>query len=103
MVQITQFKNGLCRFIDNEILPSLSGWQKVMVGTVTGLYVGSIGEYLEMLPEGVCSDGLIDVERIYQEMCKHWDGTIPVSIPLVGTLSLTRNNLDTLYNMILHG
>lgn len=99
MIQVKQFKNGLRRFIDNELLPSMNGWQKVAVGTVAGLYINSIEDYIKLLP-GICKDGMIDVQALYEEIAMHWDGDVPIQLPLIGTITLTKNNLDTLYTMV---
>lgn len=103
MVPIQSVKNGMCRFVDTELVSQMSGWQKIAVSTAAGLLINRLGPELEKLPMGLYENGQVDVDAIYQEARKHWNQAVPIAIPFIGTVTLTGENLDTMYNMIVNG
>ena len=103
MVPVQQVINGLSRFIDSEVVANMAGWQKIAVSTAAGLAISRMMPQIEALPLGLYKDGAVDVEAIYSEVRKHWSAPVPVQIPLIGTLTLTSANIDTLYSLIMTG
>ena len=103
MVPVQQVKNGLARFVDDEVVAGMSGWQKIAVSTAAGLAINRLTPKLEALPLDLYKDGQVDVEAIYQEAVQHWSAPVPVSIPMIGTITLTKDNLDKLYSLIIAG
>ena len=49
MATIQQIQTGAARFVDNELLPSFTGWQKVLVGGGTGLILKNLPNTLAAL------------------------------------------------------
>jgi len=109
MVTITQVQKGLTRFIDSDVMPKLSGWEKIVVGGGGGLIASKLpdvlGSYSMISALGVydAERGEVDLDAMY-EAAKPYigDEAIPVKIPLVGvTLKLTQRELDSLYRYIM--
>ena len=51
MATIAQIQAGAARFIDTELLPSFSGWQKVLVGGGAGLLLKNLPQTLVALAQ----------------------------------------------------
>ena len=100
MIPINRVQDGMARFVEQELCSKMDGWQKAVVATAAGLLVSRLPEAAKSLPLGLSSEDGIDVEAIYNEARKHIDAPIPIKIPYVGTVSLTRDDLDTLYRMM---
>ena len=111
MASVAQIQNGLARYIDTEIVPKLTGWQKWVFATGTGLAVANLSttvsrwkdnEIVKML--GVIDNDNIDVPRIYQEVKKQSaKGPITFNVPGMGSLTLNDMDVDKIYNMIMGG
>ena len=43
---------------------------------------------------------MIDLDTVYNEAVKQFGQPVPVSIPGLGTVTLTKENIDTLYGLI---
>lgn len=107
MVTITQMQNGIQAFIENEFLPVLPGWKKAAAATVVALWLrnfpGVAQEFLEGpvgKGMGIYKDGMIDLDTVYNEAVKQFAQPVPVNIPGLGTVTLTKENIDTLYGLI---
>lgn len=111
MVTIQQVQQGLAKFVDMEVLPRLSGVEKVVVGGGAALLAKKLPETLVALNDNkiVAALGLydrergeIDIDELYSAM-KPYLGTetIPVKLPMLGiTLKFSEREIDTLYRYI---
>lgn len=111
MVTIAQVQHGITRFVDTEIVPSLSIMEKVVVGGGAGVVTAKLPDIIESYADHklVTTLGLYDKERkeidldaVYNA-AKPYIGPdpIPVTIPGVGlTLKFTQREIDTLYKYI---
>ncbi len=111
MVKIEQVQKGLVRFVDTEIVPSLSIMEKVVVGGGMGLVSAKLPEIVERYADHKMVTALnlydqerreIDLDAVYNA-AKPYIGPdpIPVTIPGVGlTLKFTKREFDTLYKYI---
>lgn len=113
-MKVERIQSGLARFIDREVVPSLSGWDKVLVGAGGGLLAARIPEIMKQYAEhpvvsalGVYDEesGEIDIDRLY-EAVQPYIGTepLPIKLPFVGiTIKMTKRELDSLYAYIREG
>lgn len=111
MVKITQIQHGITRFVDTEIVPSLSIMEKVVVGGGAGVVTAKLPNIIDTYADHkvVTTLGLYDKERqeidldaVYNA-AKPYIGPdpIPVTIPGIGlTLKFTQREIDTLYKYI---
>ena len=111
MVTMKQAQQGLVRFIDQDVISRLSGWEKVVIGGGGGLIAAKLPQVLEKYLEhpvvsalGVYDpqSGEIDLDAVYEAVRPYIGAEpIPVKIPLVGiTLKLTQREIDSLYDYI---
>ena len=114
MIPLENVQAGIVKFIDREIAPSLSGWDKVLVAGAGGLLTAKlpnvISQYAEnpMLKAMEIYDqehGMVDVDALYNA-AKPYIGTepMPIKIPVVKmTMKVGKKELDTLYKYIQEG
>lgn len=113
-MRIENIQSGLAKFIDREIVPNLSGWDKVLVGGGGGLLAARLPQLLEQYSEhpivgalGIYNkeNGNVDIDALYQAVVPYV-GTepLPIQIPLIGiTIKIERRELDSLYAYIREG
>lgn len=105
MITATEAVSGLARYVDAEILPHVDGWRKIALGA----YVGMAGNRaVELLRQAADSPALavtgafkgeqIDIDMIYNEICKRMDGSMKIDIPAIGTFTLAQNDVGTIYD-----
>ena len=106
MITFDQAHNGIVRFIDQDVLPHLSGLQKLGVAAYTGLasqnLIKARHEFkkhpaIEML-EIIDERDMIDIDRLYNAMAPHFKERISMDIPLLGKFTFDRADLDRLYS-----
>lgn len=110
MVSINRVQTGLSRYLDNEIMPKLSGWQKWVFSAAATAYIADAHKVAEKVRASTALAPLslideannIDVEKIYQHLRPAAEKCpAPISIPWMGTITLTVSDVDMLYNCIM--
>ena len=110
MATIQQIQTGAARFIDKELLPSFTGWQKVLVGGGTGLLLKNLPNTLTALAQspmvaalGVynAQNGTVDIDALAAAFLPQM-GTdaLPINIPGGLTVRLTRGDFEKLIRYI---
>ena len=110
MISTQQMQNGIIRFVEQEVSSQMTGLSKFAVETVVGLYMARFPQYVQQIgmspifaPLKLVDNGMIDVDAVYAEAAKHLNTPISLQVPMIGTFEFTKENLDTLYNMIKQG
>lgn len=110
MVTMTQVKNGVVRYIDNDILPHLTGLRKIGLGAYSALaannMVAMMAKYknhpaiaiLDVVDE---SDN-VDIDKLYQAVSASFpEGQKQsIMIPMIGELLVDKSDLEKLYQYI---
>ena len=104
MVPMENVKAGLARFVDREIAPGLSGWDKVIVAgglaVMTKNLPNVISKYPILATLGV-SDTEVDIDTLYEAASPYVNEKMPIQIPVIGiTLKIGKPELDALYKYI---
>lgn len=104
MVPMENVKAGLARFVDREIAPGLSGWDKVIVAGGLAVMIKNLPNVIAKYPIlstlGV-SDTEVDIDTLYEAAIPYVNDKMPVQIPVIGiTLKIGRQELDALYKYI---
>lgn len=108
MVAMEKVQRGLAAFIDRELIPSLSGWDKVLVGSGAGLAVAKLPQIIIQYPIisalGVYDKEAnnLDIDALYKAITPYI-GTepLPVKIPILGiTVKMGKPEIDALYRYI---
>lgn len=109
MVDYVKFMEGVAKFIDKEITPKVPGWQGWLFGVGSGIAMQKAGKILDELKNNkilktldiIDDNNNINVDIIYEELTKQADKSpITIDIPMMGSLTLNRRDVDLLYNYI---
>ena len=100
MIGFNQLQNGISRYIEAEITPQISGWQRIVVATGAGLLLSKLPDKLRSLPLGLVDADKVDVDAIYTEARKHLSSPVSVDIPGIGSISFGASDLDKLYSYL---
>ena len=110
MATIAQIQTGAARFIDNELLPSFTGWQKVLIGGGTGLVLKNLPNTLAALAAspvvaalGVynAQNGTVDIDALAGAFLPQMGAdALPIAIPGGVTVRLSRGDLEKLIRYI---
>lgn len=109
MYEYNQVINGIVNYIDSEIISKITGWQKWVIGSGTGIALSKGVDVFNQLKKEkiiktlgiIDKDDKIDVDLIYKEMKKQAQkSSITFNVPLVGALTLTEQDVETIYNLI---
>lgn len=111
MVTIEQIQRGMVRFIDTEVIPRLSGMEKLVVGGGAGLITAKLpaviagyadNKLVSALGLYDAEDGEVDLDALYNAMKPYITADpIPVTVPFVGIkLKFTQREIEMLYKYI---
>ena len=104
MVPMEVVQSGIAKFVDREIAPGLSGWDKVIVAGGLAVIIKRLPEIIAKHPAlsnlGV-SETEIDIDSLYDAAKPYVIEKIPLKIPGIGiTLKIGMQELDALYKCI---
>lgn len=108
-VTIDQFKTGMAKYIDSEIVSKIDGFGKWLIPLASASIISSkvepmIKENKPMLVSlgYMYEDNLIDIDKIHQDFRKiaHEKGPIKELFPLIGAISFSEADIDALRRYI---
>ena len=111
MAKMENVQAGIAKFIDRDIVPSLSGWDRVIIAAGGGLLSARLPDIIAQYAERPIfaamqlydsESGEMDIDALYQA-AKPYMGTdpLPLKIPLMNiTIKLSKKEIDTLYSYI---
>ena len=112
MVEISRIEMGVARYLDAELVNKLPGntWKQFGAGMASGLIAKRGGMALGRLKSHpvakaialVDEAGCIDVE-ILRELAREKipDGGLPVNVPMIGKVTVYREDIEKLYGYIM--
>lgn len=110
MVSSEQIKLGVARYIDSEISPKITGWQKWVFSAACAAYLAQLpsiirkaagNKYIAAL-ELTDNAGNIDIDKVYEYLKPAAaQSPAPISLPGMGTITLTEKDVDMVYNYIM--
>lgn len=108
MVDYKTFMERLQVYIEHELVPTVTGWQKWIFGMGAGILMQKADKVYASIKDNKILHTLdlidgdnIDVDLLYNELIKQANkGPVTIEIPLLGNLTLHRQDVDTLYNYI---
>ena len=112
MVAYNQVVNGMTKYIDQEIINKIQGWQRWALGAGAGIMMTkgtNIFNILKANPivkmlEVIDENDMIDIDTIYAELRKQAEkGSATFDAPMIGTITLTKDDVDKLYSLIKEG
>lgn len=104
MIPMETVKMGLAAFVDREIAPGLSGWDKVIVAGGLAVIIKRLPDLIAKYPMlsafGV-SETEVDIDTLYEAATPYVNEKMPLKIPGIGiTLKIGKQELDALYKYI---
>ena len=112
MVAYNQVVNGMTKYIDQEIINKIQGWQRWALGAGAGIMMtkgANIFNTLKSNPiikmlDVIDENDMIDIDTIYTELRKQAEkGAVTFEAPMIGTITLTKDDVDKLYHLIKEG
>lgn len=109
MVAYTKLINGLSKYVDEEIVNKLTGYQKWVIGAGAGIMLNKATNVFNTLKNNPLIKSMeiinekdeIDIELIYRELKKQAQkGAVTVEVPMAGVLTLNEQDVDKIYSMI---
>ena len=112
MVTIHAVQNGLTKYVDREILSKMQGWKKWTFGAIAGIWLGNFPNTFQKIKSNalvstlgvIDANDMIDIDKLYNEFSKQAEkGSVMIEIPVIGAVTLNKNDIDTLYLLIQEG
>lgn len=110
MVTIDQFKNGVLKYIDEELLPHIPGWKKYAAAAYVTLAAdNAVAMILQMKERPAVSilglfdkNNNIDIERAYKAISSSVKSgeKFDIEIPVIGKFTLDMTDIDKIYQNI---
>lgn len=111
MITLDDLRNGVVRYIDNELMPEFSqnGLEKVVVGTAIGLIIKKNFSKIETFKDhplvkltGVMDDeGNIDFDTLAAEVKENMPETgVSIEAPMIGKMTFKNEDVDKLEKYI---
>lgn len=112
MVSVDKIEKGVANYLDAELMPQLekNSLEKVMVGTVASLLIRKTGTIIEGYKDNklvqmlgiMDEEGNVDVDTLVTELKKNITKEgVKVDIPVLGTLTFHKDDIDKLYDYIM--
>ena len=109
MISYDQFMNGTAKYIEDDILKKMSGYQKWLMGTAVGIGIKRIDDMYDKIVSNpivemlglIDENDMIDDDVIYEELKKQAHTTPAVlEIPLIGKITMNEQDVDKWHNYI---
>lgn len=111
MVSIDRVERGIARFLDVELAPNLpkEGAGRVFAGAAMAIIIKRVGGLIRGYADSgivrglgvIDAEGNVDVDLLREVIKGNMsESGLAVSIPLAGTITLHRSDVDTLYRYI---
>lgn len=108
MYEYNKVINGIATFIDEEILTSINGWQKWVLGSGIGIALSDAEELFNSLKNNelikmlkIVDGDKVNVDKIHKELKKQAKkSSVTFNIPMIGTLTLKEEDVDKLKEII---
>ena len=108
MVSTTQIQTGITRYVDNDLMPHLTGVKKLGLGVYTALAAENIGAAIQKYKDHpavamthvIQEDGTIDIDRLYGTVRPMFEQRQSFDIPLLGKVTFDGQDVEKLYRYI---
>lgn len=108
MIDYKHVMQGIMTFMDKELLPKMSGYQRWIFGTGCGI----AGKKCENIFTAIKDNSIlktldlvdgdkINVDLLYEELAKQAaKGSVDIDVPMIGTIKLDKTDVDKLHRYI---
>ena len=108
MISVSELKDGLTIYLEQEMVSKLVGWRKLAFGALASLALDKGVEKFDELKENpfikmfgiVDENNMIDDETVFSYLYKESSkGSVSFAIPIVGNVTLTARDIKTLQSI----
>lgn len=107
MISYTDLQTNLARFVDNEMLPHMTGGKKVLLGGYAALATkNAAGKLREMKDKplvamtGAVGEDGVDVDALFSAVSPYINEPVTISLPIVGDFRFDRSDWEKLYRYL---
>ena len=110
MATINQVKTGVVRYIDNDMLPHLTGAKKVALGVYTALAAENAAKIAVQFAKHpavsvlavIDENGNVDIDRLYRSAAPMFSNgqRVLLHIPVIGDYTVDNTDVEKLYRYI---
>jgi hypothetical protein len=105
MISYEQAVKGVMRYVDNEMLPHMSGVKKIGLGAYAALAAKNAVQMLKTAAAspavsitGAATAEGVDIDVLYNAISERMDGNVQLDVPMIGVFTVNRADVDKLYN-----
>lgn len=105
MISYEQAVKGVVRYVDNEMLPHMSGVKKIGLGAYAALAAKNAAQMLKTAAAnpvvsitGAATTEGVDIDVLYNAISERMDGNVQLDVPMIGVFTVNRADVDKLYN-----
>lgn len=113
MIEFNKVMEGIAKYLDKEIYSGMNDIQEVVARIAVGRVLGNKDNVKAMLYGNpivrslmiIDDDGMVDIEKILADLKAEISkkGSISIQIPWFGKMKFMPEDVDKLYNEIMHG
>ena len=107
MISYTELQTRLARFIDNEMLPHMTGGKRILLGVYAALATKNAAVMLQSAKDkplvamtGAVSAEGVDVDALFSAVSPYINEPVTLSLPVVGDFRLDRSDFEKLYRYL---
>jgi hypothetical protein len=105
MISYEQAVKGVVRYVDNEMLPHMTGVKKIGLGAYIALAAKNAAQTLKTAAAspavsitGAATTEGVDIDVLYNAISERMDGNVQLDVPMIGVFTVNRADVDKLYN-----
>lgn len=109
MTNLNNIISGLKKFLENELIERVTGWQKWAVGAGVSMILENGANVFNTLKTNpviqamqiITNDDEIDIDRIYKHLIDQArKSAVTFQLPLVGAITLKADDVEKIYTYI---
>lgn len=109
MVTFQAVKGGIQKYLDNELLSKITGWQRLFVGAGLAMALDKSTDIFNSLKQNPLIQGMdiinsndeVDIDTLYKYVyAEAQKGAVTFNIPLVGAVTFKADDVEKLYQYI---
>ena len=109
MYNLEQVVSGINKYLEQEFLAKINGWQKWLIGVGFGMAMNNANQIFNEIKEHpvakmlnvVDEQGNINVEALHEELLKQArKSPVTFNLPMLGNVTLNESDVQKLYSDI---
>lgn len=109
MVTLQAVKAGVQKYLEEELIAKISGWQKWIVGAALSMGIDKADAMYESLKNNdlikmlnvIDDNGLIDIDAVYEKLMEQASkSTASFTVPMLDTITLNVTDVEKIYKCI---